>query len=148
MAIKFYNVSSNTDSTKHSKSLIFTHTDEDIIINLPNHSGTLATSNGLEEAYRARYGTNNLTFILTPSMATRDNSNINVIKLIPGEFKTSASFLGKHDTTIWEVYKNNSITEANKVASEDNALYKDGYTLPLLENTGSNYIIRSKLISN
>lgn len=148
MAIKFYNVSSNTDSTKHSKSLIFTHTDEDIIINLPNHSGTLATSNGLEEAYRARYGTNNLTFILTPSMATRDNSNLNVIKLIPGEFKTSASFLGKHDTTIWEVYKNNSITEANKVASEDNALYKDGYTLPLLENTGSNYLIRYKFRSN
>ena len=148
MAIKFYNVSSNTDSTKHSKSLIFTHTDEDIIINLPNHSGTLATSNGLEEAYRARYGTNNLTFILTPSMATRDNSNPNVIKLIPGEFKTSASFLGKHDTTIWEVYKNNSITEANKVASEDNALYKDGYTLPLLENTGSNYLIRYKFRSN
>lgn len=148
MAIKFYNISSNTDSTKHSKSLIFTHTDEDIIINLPNHSGTLATSNGLEEAYRARYGTNNLTFILTPSMATRDNSNINVIKLIPGEFKTSASFLGKHDTTIWEVYKNNSITEANKVASEDNALYKDGYTLPLLENTGSNYLIRYKFRSN
>lgn len=148
MAIKFYNVSSNTDSTKHSKSLIFTHTDEDIIINLPDHSGTLATSNGLEEAYRARYGTNNLTFILTPSMATRDNSNINVIKLIPGEFKTSASFLGKHDTTIWEVYKNNSITEANKVASEDNALYKDGYTLPLLENTGSNYLIRYKFRSN
>lgn len=148
MAIKFYNVSSNTDSTKHSKSLIFTHTDEDIIINLPNHSGTLATSNGLEEAYRARYGTNNLTFILTPSMATRDNSNPNVIKLLPGEFKTSASFLGKHDTTIWEVYKNNSITEANKVASEDNALYKDGYTLPLLENTGSNYLIRYKFRSN
>lgn len=148
MAIKFYNVSSNTDSTKHSKSLIFTHTDEDIIIKLPNHSGTLATSNGLEEAYRARYGTNNLTFILTPSMATRDNSNINVIKLIPGEFKTSASFLGKHDTTIWEVYKNNSITEANKVATEDNALYKDGYTLPLLENTGSNYLIRYKFRSN
>lgn len=148
MAIKFYNVSSNTDSTKHSKSLIFTHTDEDIIINLPNHSGTLATSNGLEEAYRARYGTNNLTFILTPSMATRDNSNPNVIKLIPGEFKTSASFLGKHDTTIWEVYKNNSITEANKVAYEDNALYKDGYTLPLLENTGSNYLIRYKFRSN
>ena len=148
MAIKFYNVSSNTDSTKHSKSLIFTHTDDDIIINLPNHSGTLATSNGLEEAYRARYGTNNLTFILTPSMATRDNSNINVIKLIPGEFKTSASFLGKHDTTIWEVYKNNSITEANKVAYEDNALYKDGYTLPLLENTGSNYLIRYKFRSN
>lgn len=148
MAIKFYNVSSDTDSTKHSKSLIFTHTDEDIIINLPNHSGTLATSNGLEEAYRARYGTNNLTFILTPSMATRDNSNPNVIKLIPGEFKTSASFLGKHDTTIWEVYKNNSITEANKVASEDNALYKDGYTLPLLENTGSNYLIRYKFRSN
>ena len=148
MAIKFYNVSSNTDSTKHSKSLIFTHTDEDIIINLPNHSGILATSNGLEEAYRARYGTNNLTFILTPSMATRDNSNPNVIKLIPGEFKTSASFLGKHDTTIWEVYKNNSITEANKVASEDNALYKDGYTLPLLENTGSNYLIRYKFRSN
>lgn len=148
MAIKFYNVSSNTDSTKHSKSLIFTHTDEDIIINLPNHSGTLATSNGLEEAYRARYGTNNLTFILTPSMATRDNSNPNVIKLIPGEFKTSASFLGKHDTTIWEVYKNNSITEANKVATEDNALYKDGYTLPLLENTGSNYLIRYKFRSN
>ena len=148
MAIKFYNVSSNTDSTKHSKSLIFTHTDEDIIINLPDHSGTLATSNGLEEAYRARYGTNNLTFILTPSMATRDNSNPNVIKLIPGEFKTSASFLGKHDTTIWEVYKNNSITEANKVASEDNALYKDGYTLPLLENTGSNYLIRYKFRSN
>lgn len=148
MAIKFYNVSSNTDSTKHSKSLIFTHTDEDIIINLPDHSGTLATSNGLEEAYRARYGTNNLTFILTPSMATRDISNPNVIKLIPGEFKTSASFLGKHDTTIWEVYKNNSITEANKVASEDNALYKDGYTLPLLENTGSNYLIRYKFRSN
>ena len=148
MAIKFYNVSSNTDSTKHSKSLIFTHTDEDIIINLPNHSGTLATSNGLEEAYRARYGTNNLTFILTPPMATRDNSNPNVIKLIPGEFKTSASFLGKHDTTVWEVYKNNSITEANKVASEDNALYKDGYTLPLLENTGSNYLIRYKFRSN
>lgn len=148
MAIKFYNVSSNTDSTKHSKSLIFTHTDEDIIINLPDHSGTLATSNGLEEAYRARYGTNNLTFILTPSMATRDNSNPNIIKLIPGEFKTSASFLGKHDTTIWEVYKNNSITEANKVASEDNALYKDGYTLPLLENTGSNYLIRYKFRSN
>ena len=148
MAIKFYNVSSNTDSTKHSKSLIFTHTDEDIIINLPNHSGTLATSNGLEEAYRARYGTNNLTFILTPSMATRDNSNPNVIKLIPGEFKTSASFLGKHDTTIWEVYKNNSIAEANKVAYEDNALYKDGYTLPLLENTGSNYLIRYKFRSN
>lgn len=148
MAIKFYNVSSNTDSTKHSKSLIFTHTDEDIIINLPDHSGTLATSNGLEEAYRARYGTNNLTFILTPSMATRDNSNPNVIKLIPGEFKTSASFLGKHDTTVWEVYKNNSITEANKVASEDNALYKDGYTLPLLENTGSNYLIRYKFRSN
>ena len=148
MAIKFYNVSSNTDSTKHSKSLIFTHTDEDIIINLPDHSGTLATSNGLEEAYRARYGTNNLTFILTPSMATRDNNNPNVIKLIPGEFKTSASFLGKHDTTIWEVYKNNSITEANKVAYEDNALYKDGYTLPLLENTGSNYLIRYKFRSN
>lgn len=148
MAIKFYNVSSNTDSTKHSKSLIFTHTDEDIIINLPDHSGTLATSNGLEEAYRARYGTNNLTFILTPSMATRDISNPNVIKLIPGEFKTSASFLGKHDTTIWEVYKNNSITEANKVAYEDNALYKDGYTLPLLENTGSNYLIRYKFRSN
>ena len=148
MAIKFYNVSSNTDSTKHSKSLIFTHTDEDIIINLPNHSGTLATSNGLEEAYRARYGTNNLTFILTPSMATRDNSNPNVIKLIPGEFKTSASFLGKHDTTIWEVYKNNSITPSNKVASEDNALYKDGYTLPLLEDTGSNYLIRYKFRSN
>lgn len=148
MAIKFYNVSSNTDSTKHSKSLIFTHTDDDIIINLPDHSGTLATSNGLEEAYRARYGTNNLTFILTPSMATRDNSNPNVIKLVPGEFKTSASFLGKHDTTIWEVYKNNSITEANKVASEDNALYKDGYTLPLLENTGSNYLIRYKFRSN
>lgn len=148
MAIKFYNVSSNTDSTKHSKSLIFTHTDEDIIINLPNHSGTLATSNGLEEAYRARYGTNNLTFILTPPMAARDNSNPNVIKLIPGEFKTSASFLGKHDTTIWEVYKNNSITEANKVASEDNALYKDGYTLPLLENTGSNYLVRYKFRSN
>lgn len=148
MAIKFYNASSNTDSTKHSKSLIFTHTDEDIIINLPNHSGTLATSNGLEEAYRARYGTNNLTFILTPSMATRDDSNPNVIKLIPGEFKTSASFLGKHDTTIWEVYKNNSITEANKVAYEDNALYKDGYTLPLLENTGSNYLIRYKFRSN
>lgn len=148
MAIKFYNVSSNTDSTKHSKSLIFTHTDEDIIINLPNHSGTLATSNGLEEAYRARYGTNNLTFILTPSMATRDNSNPNVIKLIPGKFKTSASFLGKHDTTVWEVYKNNSITEANKVASEDNALYKDGYALPLLENTGSNYLIRYKFRSN
>lgn len=148
MAIKFYNVSSNTDSTKHSKSLIFTHTDEDIIINLPDHSGTLATSNGLEEAYRARYGTNNLTFILTPSMATRDNSNPNVIKLIPGEFKTSASFLGKHDTTIWEVYKNNSIAEANKVAYEDNALYKDGYTLPLLENTGSNYLIRYKFRSN
>lgn len=148
MAIKFYNVSSNTDSTKHSKSLIFTHTDEDIIINLPNHSGTLATSNVLEEAYRARYGTNNLTFILTPPMATRDNGNPNVIKLIPGEFKTSASFLGKHDTTIWEVYKNNSITEANKVAYEDNALYKDGYTLPLLENTGSNYLIRYKFRSN
>lgn len=148
MAIKFYNVSSNTDSTKHSKSLIFTHTDEDIIINLPDHSGTLATSNGLEEVYRARYGTNNLTFILTPSMATRDNSNPNVIKLIPGEFKTSVSFLGKHDTTIWEVYKNNSITEANKVASEDNALYKDGYTLPLLENTGNNYLIRYKFRSN
>lgn len=148
MAIKFYNVSSNTDSTKHSKSLIFTHTDEDIIINLPNHSGTLATSNGLEEAYKARYGTNNLTFILTPSMATRDNSNPNVIKLIPGEFKTSASFLGKHDTTVWEVYKNNSIAEANKVAYEDNALYKDGYTLPLLENTGSNYLIRYKFRSN
>lgn len=148
MAIKFYNVSSNTDSTKHSKSLIFTHTDDDIIINLPDHSGTLATSNGLEEAYRARYGTNNLTFILTPSMATRDNSNPNVIKLIPGEFKTSTSFLGKHDTTIWEVYKNNSITEANKVASEDNALYKDGYTLPLLEDTGSNYLIRYKFRSN
>ena len=148
MAIKFYNVSSDTDSTKHSKSLIFTHTDEDIIINLPNHSGTLATSNGLEEAYRARYGTNNLTFILTPPMATRDNSNPNVIKLIPGEFKTSASFLGKHYTTVWEVYKNNSITEANKVASEDNALYKDGYTLPLLENTGSNYLIRYKFRSN
>lgn len=148
MAIKFYNVSSNTDSTKHSKSLIFTHTDEDIIINLPSHSGILATSNGLEEAYRARYGTNNLTFILTPSMATRDNSNPNVIKLIPGEFKTSTSFLGKHDTTIWEVYKNNSITEANKVAYEDNALYKDGYTLPLLENTGSNYLVRYKFRSN
>ena len=148
MAIKFYNISSNTDSTKHSKSLISTHTDEDIIINLPNHSGILATSNGLEEAYRARYGTNNLTFILTPTMATRDNSNPNVIKLIPGEFKTSASFLGKHDTTIWEVYKNNSITEANKVAYEDNALYKDGYTLPLLENTGSNYLIRYKFRSN
>lgn len=148
MAIKFYNVSSNTDSTKHSKSLIFTHTDEDIIINLPNHSGTLATSNGLEEAYRARYGTNNLTFILTPSMATRDNSNPNVIKLIPGEFKTSASFLGKHDTTIWEVYKNNSITPNNKVAYEDNALYKDGYTLPLLEDTGSNYLVRYKFRSD
>ena len=148
MAIKFYNVGSNTDSTKHSKSLIFTHTDEDIIINLPDHSGILATSNGLEEAYRAKYGTNNLTFILTPSMATRDNSNPNVIKLIPGEFRTSHSFLGKHDTTIWEVYKNNSITEANKVATEDNALYKDGYTLPLLENTGSNYLIRYKFRSN
>lgn len=148
MAIKFYNVSSNTDSTKHSKSLIFTHTDEDIIINLPNHSGTLATSNGLEEAYRARYGTNNLTFILTPTMATRDNSNPNVIKLIPGEFKTSASFLGKHDTTIWEVYKNNSITEANKVASEDNPLYKDRYTLPTLPDTGSNYLVRYKFRSN
>lgn len=148
MAIKFYNVSSNTDSTKHSKSLIFTHTDEDIIINLPNHSGTLATSNGLEEAYRARYGTNNLTFILTPAMATRDTTSKNFIVLLPGEFKTSASFLGKHDTTIWEVYKNNSITEANKVASEDNALYKDRYTLPTLPDTGSNYLVRYKFRSN
>lgn len=148
MAIKFYNVSSNTDSTKHSKSLIFTHTDEDIIINLPNHSGTLATSNGLEEAYRARYGTNNLTFILTPSMATRDTTSKNFIVLLPGEFKTSASFLGKHDTTIWEVYKNNSITEANKVAYEDNALYKDRYTLPTLPDTGSNYLVRYKFRSN
>ena len=148
MAIKFYNVSSNTDSTKHSKSLIFTHTDEDIIINLPNHSGTLATSNGLEEAYRARYGTNNLTFILTPSMATRDTTSKNFIVLLPGEFKTSASFLGKHDTTIWEVYKNNSITEANKVATEDNPLYKDRYTLPTLPDTGSNYLVRYKFRSN
>ena len=148
MAIKFYNVSSNTDSTKHSKSLIFTHTDEDTIINLPNHSGTLATSNGLEEAYRARYGTNNLTFILTPSMATRDTTSKNFIVLLPGEFKTSASFLGKHDTTIWEVYKNNSITEANKVATEDNPLYKDRYTLPTLPDTGSNYLVRYKFRSN
>lgn len=148
MAIKFYNVSSNTDSTKHSKSLIFTHTDEDIIINLPNHSGTLATSNGLEEAYRARYGTNNLTFILTPAMATRDTTSKNFIVLLPGEFKTSASFLGKHDTTIWEVYKNNSITEANKVATEDNPLYKDRYTLPTLPDTGSNYLVRYKFRSN
>lgn len=148
MAIKFYNVSSNTDSTKHSKSLIFTHTDEDIIINLPNHSGILATSNGLEEAYKARYGTNNLTFILTPSMATRDTTSKNFIVLLPGEFKTSASFLGKHDTTIWEVYKNNSITEANKVATEDNALYKDRYTLPTLPDTGSNYLVRYKFRSN
>ncbi len=54
MAIKNYNVSSNTDSTKHSKSLIFTHTDED---NLPDHSGALAVD---QKKHRAEYGTNNL----------------------------------------------------------------------------------------
>ena len=118
------------DSIKNKKkSLVFTHTEEDIVLNLPKDSGTLVTDKVAEQKVREHNPSSaqNVTFIQKPDI-TENNGGVTAsnwdeyFKI--ASYSPSAGFLGKHTGTEWVAYSDSNLsTLVDK--SVDNAMHKE-----------------------
>ena len=98
------------DSIKNKrKSLVFTHTEDDIVLNLPKEPGILATDLLAKKKINEKNANNNqhLLFILKPDI--RENNGGVTATSWDGYFKIATyrpapGFLGKHTKTEWVAY--------------------------------------------
>lgn len=140
------------DSVKNKKkSLVFTHTEEDIVLNLPKESGILVTDKLAEKKLNeANQGnTQNIIFILKPDI-TENNGGVTTsnwdeyFKI--ASYKTSAGFLGKHTGTEWVAYSNSNLTTLVD-RSSGNVLHKDKWK-PNTNVPNLNLYVRYRFASN
>lgn len=140
------------DSVKNKrKSLVFTHTEEDIVLNLPKESGTLVTDRFAEKKVKeANQGNQqNVTFILKPDI-TENNGGVTTsnwdeyFKI--ASYRTSAGFLGKHTGTEWVAYSDSNLTTLVD-RSSGNVLHKDKWK-PNTNTPNLNLYVRYRFVSN
>ena len=140
------------DSIKNKKkSLVFTHTEEDIVLNLPKESGTLVTDKLAEKKLNeANQGNQqNIIFILKPDI-TENNGGVTTsnwdeyFKI--ASYKTSAGFLGKHTGTEWVAYSDSNLTTLVD-RSSGNILHKDKWK-PNTNTPNLNLYVRYRFASN
>ena len=140
------------DSVKNKrKSLVFTHTEEDIVLNLPKESGTLVTDRLAEKKVKeANQGNQqNITFILKPDI-TENNGGVTTsnwdeyFKI--ASYRTSAGFLGKHTGTEWVAYSDSNLTTLVD-RSSGNILHKDKWK-PNTNTPNLNLYVRYRFVSN
>lgn len=100
--------------TTKKKSLIFTSTIEDIIINTPDTSGVLATDNKAKEILENMVGgTGNLDFIMKPDITENNGGYVTsnwdgYLKI--ASYVTNSCFIGKHTGTEWNIYSDANCT--------------------------------------
>ena len=118
------------DSVKNKKkSLVLTHTEEDIVLNLPKDSGILVTDKVAEQKVREHNpnSTQNVTFILKPDI-TENNGGVTTsnwdeyFKI--ASYRPSAGFLGKHTGTEWVAYSDSNLSTLVD-RSVDNVMHKE-----------------------
>lgn len=140
------------DSVKNKrKSLVVTHTEEDIVLNLPKESGTLVTDRFAEKKVKeANQGNQqNVTFILKPDI-TENNGGVTTsnwdeyFKI--ASYRTSAGFLGKHTGTEWVAYSDSNLTTLVD-RSSGNILHKDKWK-PNTNTPNLNLYVRYRFVSN
>lgn len=140
------------DSIKNKKkSLVLTHTEEDIVLNLPKDSGTLVTDKVAEQKVRGHNpnSTQNVTFIQKPDI-TENNGGVTAsnwdeyFKI--ASYKTSAGFLGKHTGTEWVAYSDSNLTTLVD-RSSGNILHKDKWK-PNTNTPNLNLYVRYRFVSN
>ena len=140
------------DSVRNKrKSLVVTHTEEDIVLNLPKESGTLVTDRLAEKKIKeANQGNDqNITFILKPDI-TENNGGVTIsnwdeyFKI--ASYKTSAGFLGKHTGTEWVAYSDSNLTTLVD-RSSGNVLHKDKWK-PNTNVPNLNLYVRYRFASN
>lgn len=140
------------DSVKNKrKSLVFTHTEEDIVLNLPKDSGTLVTDRLAEKKLNeANQGNQqNIIFILKPDI-TENNGGVTTsnwdeyFKI--ASYKTSAGFLGKHTGTEWVAYSDSNLTTLVD-RSSGNVLHKDKWK-PNTNTPNLDLYVRYRFASN
>ena len=140
------------DSIKNKrKSLVFTHTEEDIVLNLPKESGTLVTDRLAEKKLNeANQGNQqNIIFILKPDI-TENNGGVTTsnwdeyFKI--ASYKTSAGFLGKHTGTEWVAYSDSNLTTLVD-RSFGNILHKDKWK-PNTNTPNLDLYVRYRFASN
>lgn len=140
------------DSVKNKrKSLVFTHTEEDIVLNLPKESGTLVTDKLAEKKLNeANQGNQqNIIFILKPDI-TENNGGVTTsnwdeyFKI--ASYKTSAGFLGKHTGTEWVAYSDSNLTTLVD-RSSGNVLHKDKWK-PNTNTPNLDLYVRYRFASN
>lgn len=140
------------DSVKNKrKSLVFTHTEEDIVLNLPKESGTLVTDRLAEKKLNeANQGNQqNIIFILKPDI-TENNGGVTTsnwdeyFKI--ASYKTSAGFLGKHTGTEWIAYSDSNLTTLVD-RSSGNILHKDKWK-PNTNTPNLDLYVRYRFASN
>lgn len=142
------------DSVKNKKkSLVLTHTEEDIVLNLPKESGTLVTDKVAEQKIKEHNpnSTQNVTFIQKPDI-TENNGGVTAsnwdeyFKI--ANYRPSAGFLGKHTGTEWIAYSDSNLSTLVD-RSVDNVMHKEKWkpntNLPNLDlyvryRFASNYI--------
>lgn len=140
------------DSVKNKKkSLVFTHTEEDIVLNLPKDSGMLVTDRLAEKKLNeANQGNQqNIIFILKPDI-TENNGGVTTsnwdeyFKI--ASYKTSAGFLGKHTGTEWVAYSDSNLTTLVD-RSSGNVLHKDKWK-PNTNTPNLDLYVRYRFASN
>ena len=140
------------DSVKNKrKSLVVTHTEEDIVLNLPKESGTLVTDRFAEKKVKeANQGNQqNVTFILKPDI-TENNGGVTTsnwdeyFKI--ASYRTSAGFLGKHTGTEWVAYSDSNLTTIVD-RSSGNVLHKDKWK-PNTNTPNLNLYVKYRFVSN
>lgn len=140
------------DSVKNKrKSLVVTHTEEDIVLNLPKESGTLVTDKLAEKKLNeANQGNQqNIIFILKPDI-TENNGGVTTsnwdeyFKI--ASYKTSAGFLGKHTGTEWVAYSDSNLTTLVD-RSSGNVLHKNKWK-PNTNTPNLNLYVRYRFASN
>ena len=100
--------------TTKKKSLIFTSTIEDIVINTPDTSGVLATDNKAKEILENMVGgAGNLDFIMKPDITENNGGYVTsnwdgYLKV--ASYVTNSCFLGKHTGTEWEIFSDANCT--------------------------------------
>lgn len=118
------------DSIKNKKkSLVFTHAEEDVVLNLPKDSGILVTDKVAEQKVREHNpnSTQNVTFIQKPDI-TENNGGVTAsnwdeyFKI--ASYRPSAGFLGKHTSTEWVAYSDSNLSTLVD-RSVDNVMHKE-----------------------
>ena len=140
------------DSVKNKKkSLVLTHTEEDIVLNLPKDSGTLVTDKVAEQKVREHNpnSTQNVTFIQKPDI-TENNGGVTAsnwdeyFKI--ASYRPSAGFLGKHTGTEWVAYSDSNLSSLVD-RSVDNVMHKEKWK-PNTNLPNLNLYVRYRFVSN